>query len=99
MIEFIELTNPSGARYRLDSKSINLPNDATSITLVYPGRTKTLWVNEDIDDMVECWGNWIGGELIQNAFSRLSIDEREFLITGMLPSEWDEMFTDDLGDE
>jgi hypothetical protein len=37
---------------------------------------------------------WVGGELIQNAFSMLSAGEREFIKTGITPQEWDEMFKD-----
>jgi len=36
--------------------------------------------------------DWKGGMLIQNAMPQLSADEREFLMTGMTPAEWDEMF-------
>jgi len=33
-----------------------------------------------------------GGELIQNALpSHLTADEREFLMTGITPAEWNEM--------
>ena len=32
------------------------------------------------------------GELIQNVFPHLSADEREFIKTGILPSEWESMF-------
>lgn len=32
------------------------------------------------------------GELIQNAFPTLNADQREFLITGMSPQEWDKTF-------
>ena len=35
---------------------------------------------------------WQNGSLVQVAFPYLSPDEREFLITGLTPSEWDEMF-------
>ena len=36
--------------------------------------------------------DWKGGMLIQNAMPQLSADEREFLMTGMTPAEWNEMF-------
>ena len=36
--------------------------------------------------------DWQGGMLIQNAMPQLSADEREFLMTGMTPAEWNEMF-------
>ena len=33
-----------------------------------------------------------GGELIQNAMPNLTDNEREFLMTGITPEEWDDMF-------
>ena len=33
-----------------------------------------------------------GGELVQNVFPDLSINEREFLISGITPDEWDGVF-------
>jgi len=35
---------------------------------------------------------WKGGTLAQDAFPQLNADEREFLMTGMTPDEWNEMF-------
>jgi hypothetical protein len=35
---------------------------------------------------------WQMGELIQNAFPRLSADEREFIKTGCTPAEWETVF-------
>ena len=32
--------------------------------------------------------DWQGGELIQNVMPHLSDEEREFLISGMTPAEW-----------
>jgi hypothetical protein len=32
------------------------------------------------------------GELIQNIVPNLTIEEREFLITGITPKEWNELF-------
>jgi len=37
---------------------------------------------------------WIGGELIQNAMPNLTADEREFIMTGITPEEWDEAFAE-----
>tara|TARA_R100001369_G_scaffold35994_4_gene61337 strand:- start:1825 stop:2016 length:192 start_codon:yes stop_codon:yes gene_type:complete len=31
---------------------------------------------------------WKGGAVIQNAMSNLSVDEREFIMTGITPEEW-----------
>lgn len=35
---------------------------------------------------------WEGGELIQNAMPHLTPDQREFLISGLYPGEFEEMF-------
>ena len=35
---------------------------------------------------------WQAGELAQNVFCGLSADEREFIMTGITPQEWDEQF-------
>ena len=35
---------------------------------------------------------WRNGELIQNAFSMLSREERKFIKTGITPEEWNKMF-------
>lgn len=37
---------------------------------------------------------WQSGELIQNVFPDLSTDEREFLISGLLPDEWERWVVD-----
>lgn len=52
------------------------------------GRVNTRDINvteEQIDD-------WMSGTLIQNAMPNLSADDREFLMTGVTPEEWDEIF-------
>ena len=36
--------------------------------------------------------------LIHNAFPNLTADEREFLMTGILPGEWEELFKETTGD-
>lgn len=35
------------------------------------------------------------GNLIQDAFPNLTPGEREFIMTGITPQEWDEMFHDE----
>lgn len=39
--------------------------------------------------------NWVGGMVIQRAMPHLSDDDREFIMTGITPDEWDEAFGDD----
>lgn len=42
---------------------------------------------------------WESGVLIQDAFPMLSADQREFLLTGITPDEWNAMFGDEEGEE
>ncbi len=37
----------------------------------------------------EQYRNWQSGTLIQNAMPHLSPDQREFLMTGITPEEWE----------
>jgi hypothetical protein len=37
---------------------------------------------------------WEGGELAQKAFSNLSDNDREFIMTGVTAEEWDAVFED-----
>lgn len=39
------------------------------------------------------------GEKVQDVFPHLTADEREFLISGILPGEFDELFPPEDGDE
>lgn len=39
---------------------------------------------------------WLNGELIQYAMSELTDDEREYILTGILPGEWEEIFGEEL---
>jgi hypothetical protein len=45
----------------------------------------------DIDCTPEQIQNWQNGELVQRAFPHLNADEREFIKTGITPTEWDTM--------
>lgn len=40
-------------------------------------------------DQIDAWEN---GELIQRAMPNLTPDQREFLMTGITPQEWEETF-------
>jgi hypothetical protein len=39
-----------------------------------------------------CLTKWQRGAMIQNAFADLNADQREFLMTGITPAEWADMF-------
>ena len=54
---------------------------------------KSIVVNASIMQMEEGWHRWIEmGNMIQDAFQFLSSNEREFIMTGITATEWDEMF-------
>ena len=47
----------------------------------------------DLDITIEQFSRYENGvELIQNVFPNLSPDEREFLISGITPTEWNSVF-------
>lgn len=49
----------------------------------------------EIDCTQEQLDLWRSGHLIQSVMNHLSDDDREFLMTGIVPGEWEEMFPDD----
>jgi hypothetical protein len=49
----------------------------------------------DIDVTLDQLRSWRSGTLIQTAMPNVSMDEREFIMTGVTPQEWDETFADD----
>jgi hypothetical protein len=46
----------------------------------------------DINVTQEQLSAWESGTLIQNAMPHLSVDEREFIMTGITPQEWEDAF-------
>jgi len=51
----------------------------------------------DINVSQEQLDRWHNGELIQNVLSHLSTDDREFLMSGITPDEWNNAFGDENG--
>lgn len=49
----------------------------------------------ELDVTQEQIDRWAAGELIQNAMPQLSRDECEFILTGFLPHEWDELMSEE----
>lgn len=47
---------------------------------------------QDIAVTAEQLHAWQNGALIQDAMPNLTADEREFILTGMLPEQWNEVF-------
>jgi hypothetical protein len=63
------------------------------VTRISPFSNKSLTL--DLDITREQFWAWKDGLAAQRAFPDLSADEREFIITGIHPGEWEEY----LGDE
>jgi len=62
---------------------------------IFTGRVREL----ELDVTQEQLDRWQNGELIQNVFPHLSVDEREFLMTGIIGEEWNELMEDEVRDE
>ena len=79
--------NPRGLQFHL----MQLSDGITEIRY----RSKKITVNHDIERISQGWYDWcIGGCFIQSAFDFLSPSEREFLMTGITPEEWEATFTE-----
>jgi len=52
------------------------------------GETYTMYMEITEEEIAR----WQGGELIQNVWPHLSADQREFLISGITPNQWKDMF-------
>lgn len=59
------------------------------------GETKQMEINAGRECLMLGLDRWDNGELIQNALSDLSADEREFIQSGTTPEEWAEMFAEE----
>jgi hypothetical protein len=46
----------------------------------------------DLDVTEEQLARWENGEMIQDVMPHLTADEREFIMTGITPQEWEETF-------
>lgn len=55
------------------------------------GKENTL----DLAITIEQWHEYKAGKHAQDAFPGLNDDEREFIISGTYPGEWDQMFGPD----
>ena len=47
----------------------------------------------------EQYKSWVNGKLIQNAMPHLSADEREFVLTGITPEEWADVFGEEYDED
>lgn len=49
---------------------------------------------KDLPVTPEQISRWQQGELAQNVFTQLNAEEREFIISGNVPEDWDRMFAE-----
>ena len=64
-------------------------------TSMFTGVTRTI----EIDVTQEQMNRWQNGVLIQHAMPHLSANDREFLMTGVTPEEWDDALIEEENDE
>lgn len=84
----IRRINPSGLNYTI-SQDESDPNNKTMVSM----QGKKLSINMPMQQFLMCWFDWqMKGHYIQDAFKDLSSSEREFLMTGITPEEWKELF-------
>ena len=59
----------------------------------FSGNTNSMFMLLDVAD----YNNWrSGGDNIQDIMPYLSADEREFLMTGIMPEEWGQAFGEEV---
>lgn len=68
------------------------PNEDDTLVLIRLGIGKEMMFDCTPDQYVDGMNKYAVGMHIQNAFSFLSDDEREFLMTGITSDEWDAMW-------
>jgi hypothetical protein len=56
---------------------------------IFTGKLNTMELPIDLE-MFQVWRS--GGGLVQNVFPQLNADQREFLMSGATPEEWDAIF-------
>ena len=60
-------------------------------TSIFSGKTRTKEINVNQSQI----DKWVAGMLIQDAMPNVSVDEREFIMTGSTPEEWDSTFNEE----
>jgi|TARA_A100001201_G_scaffold25971_1_gene29055 hypothetical protein len=60
-------------------------------TSILSGKTRTKEINVNQSQI----DKWVAGMLIQDAMPNISVDEREFIMTGSTPEEWDLYFNEE----
>lgn len=84
--------NPRGMWFMFESIESASQPTRTRITF----KEKSIIVDFPFNQLSQSWYDWtIKHEYIQVAFSYLNNDEREFLMTAITASEWNEIFSEE----
>jgi hypothetical protein len=73
---------------KLYETSVNLGTDRVTITKKCTVTGQEYAVECELDK----WRQWKDGAYIQDVMGDLTAEQREFLISGLTPMEWDKMF-------
>jgi hypothetical protein len=90
----IVMKNKMGMDYRIIQN-----NTEPYSTIINESLSKSILVIANIGDLHRAWGKWMVGMLAQDAFPFLAHEQREFLISGITPAEWHELFGNDDADD
>lgn len=71
-----------------NAKIVHLDTGQTTVTAICLGSGKEYSVTVPTSG----YKAWLGGALIQNAMPNVSLDDREFLISGYSPEGWNSLF-------
>lgn len=71
-----------------------LNNMLVTKTSQMSGKTNTIEIDVTEEQLYRVANRRENGELIQNIVPNLSKDLREFLMSGITPTEWNEMFAE-----
>lgn len=83
-------------RFGLQFTFHSFENGHTRIELQNGTVNKHIIVAHPFEKLSQGWYNWMVKDMyIQDAFNFLTAGEREFLLTGLTPEEWDKMFAED----
>lgn len=70
--------------------------EAIPTTIILIGQNKKIEVQHSLESINQGFFHWMNGKRVQEAFSFLTADEREFLMTGITKEEWDKTFSEDV---
>jgi len=83
--------NPMGLQYKIVGEITGVSCEVTCET---NGAKCTIHMN--IEQISQAWYNWqMKGQYAQVAFHPLPAEQREFLMSGITPAKWKELFGDD----